>query len=253
MQHLIKKTDITSLELVTQINLFRNEEGNRSEIRHADLLKVIRDEFEYEIGMGKISHTPYTHSQNGQNYEMFEFTKSQATQILVRESKFVRRAIIAKLESLESQTQQIALPSKKELALMVVQLEEEKEALEARNKTLEPKAEYADKVLLSTTELTTTEVAKSLGKSAVWLNEKLVELGIQFKSPNTGSFLLYQKFANLDYAHSRTYAYYDKKNGINKTKHYLVWTEKGKAYIQKRLNPNLSYAVVNRQLTTNIA
>lgn len=49
---------ITSLELLKQINLFRGQEGNRAQLKHSDLLKVIRDEFEEEMGMGKISYTP---------------------------------------------------------------------------------------------------------------------------------------------------------------------------------------------------
>lgn len=61
---------ITSLDLKKQINLFRGQEGNRTQLKHSDLLKVIRDEFEEEIGMGKISYTLYKHPQNGQEYPM---------------------------------------------------------------------------------------------------------------------------------------------------------------------------------------
>ena len=48
MNEIIKvetKETITSLELVEQINLFREKEGNRAELKHYDLLKIIRDEF----------------------------------------------------------------------------------------------------------------------------------------------------------------------------------------------------------------
>lgn len=50
-----QKDTITSLELVKQINLFRKQDSNRTELGHNDLLKVIRDEFEEEISLGKIS------------------------------------------------------------------------------------------------------------------------------------------------------------------------------------------------------
>lgn len=61
MQNLIvqNKNQITSLELLEQINFFRGQEGNRSELQHKDLLKVIRDEFEEEINEGKISPVTY--------------------------------------------------------------------------------------------------------------------------------------------------------------------------------------------------
>lgn len=103
MQNLMvqNKNQITSLELVEQINFFRSQEDNRSELQHKDLLKVIRDEFEDEIGEGKISLGSYKDKQN-QERPMFELTPSQAKQVLVRESKFVRKAVIHYLEELES-------------------------------------------------------------------------------------------------------------------------------------------------------
>lgn len=67
---------ITSLELVKQINIFRSKEENKSELGHNDLLKIIRDEFEEEISLGKISHTPYTHPQNRQTYPMYKLSKN---------------------------------------------------------------------------------------------------------------------------------------------------------------------------------
>ena len=72
---------ITSLELVEQINIFRKQE-NKNESGHNDLLKIIRDEFEEEIGVGKISQTSYTHQQNKQEYPMFILSLSEARQVL---------------------------------------------------------------------------------------------------------------------------------------------------------------------------
>ena len=43
------KDKITSLEIVSEINKFRKEEGNKSELRHDNLLQIIRDEFSEEI------------------------------------------------------------------------------------------------------------------------------------------------------------------------------------------------------------
>jgi anti-repressor protein len=61
MLPLTNKETITSLALVEQINLFRNQEKGKSQLRHDNLLSVIRDEFEEEIGLLKIKETPYTH------------------------------------------------------------------------------------------------------------------------------------------------------------------------------------------------
>jgi hypothetical protein len=84
----ITQEEITSLELVKQINLFREEEGNRTELRHDNLLNIIRDEFEEEISLQKLLESDYK-SERGRTYPMFVLTISQAKQVLLRESKFV--------------------------------------------------------------------------------------------------------------------------------------------------------------------
>lgn len=94
-----KKT-ISTLELVKQINFFRKQEGNRAELQHYDLLKIIRDEFEEEIGLGKISVSSYRNSQNKEQ-PMYQLTHSQSKQVLMRESKYVRKAMIYYIEELE--------------------------------------------------------------------------------------------------------------------------------------------------------
>jgi phage regulator Rha-like protein len=63
-------------------------------------LNIIRDEFEEEISLLKIKEREYNNSR-GQTYPMFILTISQAKQVLVRESKFVRKAIISYFEVLE--------------------------------------------------------------------------------------------------------------------------------------------------------
>ncbi|MGL5915728.1 MAG: ORF6C domain-containing protein, partial [Culicoidibacterales bacterium] len=89
-----------------QINLFRKQYDEKTELGHNDLLKIVRDEFEEEIGLGEISQTHYTHPQNKQQYPMYELTPSQAKQVLVRESKSVRKAVIAYVEKLEAKVKQ---------------------------------------------------------------------------------------------------------------------------------------------------
>ena len=95
-----KKDKITSLEIVAEINRYRKEEGNRTNLQHKDLLKIIREEFSEEIGEGKISPTFYKDQWNREQ-PMFVLTLSQARQVLVRESKYVRKSVIHFLEILE--------------------------------------------------------------------------------------------------------------------------------------------------------
>ena len=117
MGELKLKNQITSKELLEQINLFRQEEykeklknntlteaekekGKFTKLEHRSLLGIIRDEFSEEIGEQKILQSSYINSQN-KKQPMFILTLNQAKQVLLRESKYVRRAIIHYIEVLE--------------------------------------------------------------------------------------------------------------------------------------------------------
>lgn len=99
-QGITTKKTITSLELVEQINLFRKEEGKDVELQHKSMLAIIRDEFEEEIGQQKILPTSYKDQWNREQ-PMFELSIAQGKQVLLRESKFVRRHVVAWLERFE--------------------------------------------------------------------------------------------------------------------------------------------------------
>ena len=77
--NLATKENMTSLELLEQINLFRKKEGNKKELRHFDLLNIIRNEFEEEITDRKISVSEYK-DKTGRKLPMFILTLSQTKQ-----------------------------------------------------------------------------------------------------------------------------------------------------------------------------
>lgn len=101
MEKLVNKNTITSLELLEQINMFRKEEGNRAELRHDTLRDIIKDEFEEEVLSQNILEKSIS-SNGGRPIKIFELTTAQAKQVLVRESKFVRKKVIHYLEELEN-------------------------------------------------------------------------------------------------------------------------------------------------------
>lgn len=122
-QEIRVKDTITSLELLEQINIFRKEEyeskrargtlteaeqrkGTYTELLHKSLLEVIRDEFEYEIGEQKILPSSYRNSQNKEQ-PMFILNMDYAKQILMRESKYVRRAVVIYLNKLEDRVKEL--------------------------------------------------------------------------------------------------------------------------------------------------
>lgn len=176
MNELINKDSITTLELLKQINIFREQEGNRAELQHYDLLKVVRDEFEEEIGLGKISVSSYKNSQNKEQ-PMYILTLNQAKQILVRESKFVRKAMIHYIEELEKQLQkQFKVPKTfKEALQLALEQQERIEALELKQAENRPKVDFYNEVTESKDTVDIGTVAKVLNVKGVGRN-KLFEI-----------------------------------------------------------------------------
>lgn len=160
----------------------------------------------------------------------------------------------------ERKLQTKALPTTKELALMVVKAEEEKEqlAFELEIKTQDlalanevikeqaPAVAFVEKVLQSKTTMTTTQIAKELDLTADKLYSILRNKGVVFKQ--SGNYMLYGKYQGKGYAETRTHQYYG-STGESRTNTYLVWTESGRKFIHEQLNSNLNYAVVQTQTT----
>ena len=105
---LTKNGEITSLELLNEINFFRKKDKAKNELAHKTLLGIIRDEFGEEIAEQKILLGSYLDKQK-QKRPMFTLTTSQAKQVLVRESKVVRKVIIKRLEELEAQQPKLSI------------------------------------------------------------------------------------------------------------------------------------------------
>lgn len=128
----LNKDRITSLELLDQINIFRKQEGNRAVLQHKDLLKIIRNEFEEEINEGKISLVEYK-DKKGELRPMYILTYNQAKQVLLRESKFVRRAVIHYVERLEEELQKDFIEKYERQLLGFDELVKRNEELEYNN------------------------------------------------------------------------------------------------------------------------
>lgn len=124
-----KKESINSLELLEQINFFRVLDGNKAELRHDTLRDIIKDEFEEEILSQKILEKSIS-STGGRPTKIFELTLSQAKQVLVRESKAVRRAVIHQIEKLENQIKELEIKEKENLLISYKEAERRKKELE---------------------------------------------------------------------------------------------------------------------------
>ncbi len=100
---------------------------------------------------------------------------------------------------------------------------------------MKPKASYYDLILNCKDLMSVTKIAKDYGKSAIWLNEKLHELGVQFKQGDI--WLLYQKYAQMGYTSTKTHEYLG-NDGENHAKVATYWTQKGRLFIYNLLKEN---------------
>ena len=108
--------------------------------------------------------------------------------------------------------------------------------LERRDKEiarLQPRAEYADRVLDSVSCFTTTQLAKGMGMTAQELNRLLCLHGIQYGQ--SGQYMLYAPYARQGLATNRVHAYHDMFGAVHTTSS-LVWTERGREFIYQLLN-----------------
>lgn len=173
-----------------------------------------------------------------------DFAKRLAQMARTEKGEEVRDYFIECERKLKQQQPNVALPSVKELAMMVIKAEEEKELLLAENAKLLPKAEYTDLVLQSDKLYTTTEIAKELGMSARRLNETLCFQKIQYKHRH--HYVLSAKYSNKEYTQTTTTPYID-KDGVVHTRMQMEWTEYGRAFIQHLFNDKLSFSKAAQQ------
>lgn len=119
-----------------------------------------------------------------------------------------------------------------QLATQLKEEREEKAKLKEQNAQkeqiiaeLQPKATYYDLILQNNSLISTSVIAKDYGMSAKKLNEILKESKVQFKQG--GTWLLYQKYAEQGYTHSKTV---DVEGGKSTVMH-TYWTQKGRLFI----------------------
>lgn len=120
--------------------------------------------------------------------------------------------------------------------------------LKCENAKLKPKADYADKILLSSGTVTTTQIAKDYGMSAKMFNDLLHSLGIQYKV--NGQWLLYSEYADKCYTKSCTHVI-NHTYGEPESKVYTRWTQKGRLFLYESLKnkgiyPNIEKAEMNK-------
>lgn len=93
---------------------------------------------------------------------------------------------------------------------------------------LKPKAEYYDKILSCKNAISISSIAKEYGKSALWLNNLLHKLKIQYK--RDGVWILYSRYADRGYTCTKTFHHMD-EFGIEHSSMHTYWTQSGRKFI----------------------
>ncbi len=134
----------------------------------------------------------------------------------------------------------------------LVASEEEKQLLIEQNhqkeqiiNEMKPKVSYYDIILQSDSLVTITKIAKDYGMSGQIMNKTLHELGVQYKQGDT--WLLYSKYQDQGYTHSKTYSY-NKKDGTSGTKMNTQWTQKGRLFLYDLLKKNNILPTIEKEI-----
>ena len=124
---------------------------------------------------------------------------------------------------------------KKENETLKLKTVEQKEVIESQNNQItlmKPKATYYDLVLQTKNAVNITTIAKDYGLSAVTLNKKLHDYGVQYKQG--GTWILYQQHADKGYTKTKT-GVYTNKAGEEYASVHTRWTQKGRMFIYEVL------------------
>lgn len=205
---------------------------------HADVLKAIRkmEESWLTITKGKFSLSEYT-DVTGRKLPEYILTKTECLYIATKFNDEARAKLIIRWEELEKQSTKPTLDtiSKKDLAMMLLESEQEKEVLLLENQRMKPRDEYIKKVFSSDGLLTMSEAAKSLGLDIGRniLYNVLRDRGILFKNSKEPK----QDYVNRGYFALKQTTIQLKKGDttITKVEPQTMVTQKGLAYIAKIL------------------
>ncbi|SFN77652.1 Phage antirepressor protein YoqD, KilAC domain [Izhakiella capsodis] len=156
MPGIIKTSNNTLIgtdELLIIVNQSRAEHGE-SAVRNNDFIVRVKDELE-----GEYYETFVVQNLNGTKSEQLKISNDQAVLVGMRESKSVRRTVLAKLKAKQPAAVPQTLPEALRLA---ADLAEEKQKLENQLAIAAPKAQFVDSYVNATGSLGFRETCKLL-------------------------------------------------------------------------------------------
>lgn len=231
MKELIKIEEKDGKQLVDARELWRGLESRR-QFGNWIKEKVITNVFFEENADWTVINNSVKNPKGGRPTKDYVLTLDTAKKVAMAEQTEKGNEVRHYFLECEKKTKSalsIATPSSFAAALRLAADQAEK--IEQQNQRLleyEPKIEYVDSILQSTSTLTITQIAKDYGLSAKKLNVILSESHVQYKQ--SGQWLLYAKYADKGYTRSETWEYQPGKTRLN-----TKWTQKGRLFLHTLL------------------
>lgn len=137
--------------------------------RHTDVCRSIERLMQSGVISG-YAPMPYTHQQNNQVYHEYHIGKRDSYVIVAQLSPQFTAALVDRWQELEESRFKIPQTYSEALQLCADQAKQLELAA--------PKVAFVDRLVERNTLMTSTQVAQKHGKSAVWLNKFLEEVGV---------------------------------------------------------------------------
>lgn len=214
-------------------NKERYQEGKHYFLLQGEVLKDFKTNHQFDDSLKRVNQL-YLWTERG----AFLHAKSLNTD----KAWEVYDSLVEHYFNSKEEKQRLLPTNYKEALLQLVAQVEANEKLELENKMkdqqlneLKPKADYYDQILQSKSLVLISQIAKDYGYGAPTMNKKLHELGVQYKQG--GQWLLYSKYQNKGYTHSRTINI-TRSDGRSDVRMQTEWTQKGRLFLYELLRKN---------------
>ena len=191
---------------------------------HNDVMKAIRkmEEAWARVNQGNFSLVEYT-DKKGEQRPCYSLTKTETLYVATKFNDEARARLVLRWEQLERER----LKGVATRRLLIEDSDVMREAEKIVTHTLQRNNDNADGCL------TATDIAKALGMETRDLNAVLCDMGLQrWKG---GRYRLTPEYEGRGLAQDRLFIYYS-KDGKQKERSYLVWTQRGAEEIRRTLN-----------------
>jgi len=219
-------TEIKTLQAMDAQRMASLEIATLTGKQHKHVMEAIR---KMEPAWGKIAGSNFRlgsyKDANGQMRPCYMLTKTECLYIATKFNDEARAKLVIRWQQLEQER----LAHQGVRHLLVTDQDVMREAEMIIGRTLVSFNQHADGCI------TATDIAKAIGMETNDLNSWLCDMGVQ--KWRRGQFRLTQDYEDQGLAQDRLFIYYS-KDGKQKERTYLVWTQKGAGMIDEMLKKN---------------